>query len=78
MRERFERGEQEVNVDYWGQPKGGQPMCVRQTFIMTRDEDSAGGGDIMVMAVCKDITDQVRKQREQTQALQDALMQAQR
>ena len=32
----------------------------------------------MVMVVSKDITAQVRKQREQTQALQDALMQAQR
>ena len=75
LRERFEAGEMEVNVDYWGQPEDGQPVCVRQTFIMTRDED---GGDIMVMAVCKDITEQVRGQREQTQALQDALMQAQR
>ena len=75
LRERFEQGEMEINVDYWGRPGTGQPMCVRQSFIMTRDED---GGDIMVMVVCKDITAQVRKQREQTQALQDALMQAQR
>ena len=29
------------------------------------------------MVVSRDVTDQVRKQREQTQALQDALMQAQ-
>ena len=75
LRERFERGEMEVNVDYWGRPEQGQPMCVRQSFIMTRDD---GTGDIMVMVVSKDITEQVRKQREQTQALQDALMQAQR
>ena len=32
----------------------------------------------MVMVVSKEITEQVRKQREQTQALQDALLQAQR
>ena len=41
---------------------------------MTRDENT---GDIMVMVISKDITEQVRRQREQTQALQDALMQAQ-
>ena len=75
LKERFYRGEMEINVDYWGRPEAHQPMCVRQTFIMTPDDDT---GDIMVMVVSKDITDQVRKQREQTQALQDALMQAQR
>lgn len=41
---------------------------------MTQDYDT---GDIMVMVVSKEITEQVQKQREQTQALQDALMQAQ-
>ena len=45
---------------------------VRQSFIMTRDNDT---GDIMVMVVSKDITVQVQKQREQTQALQEALIQ---
>ena len=74
LRERFEQGEMEVNVDYWSRTGSGRPMCVRQSFIMTQDDSS---GDIMVMAVCKDITAQVQKQREQTQALQDALMQAQ-
>ena len=49
-------------------------MCVRQSFIMTRDYET---NDIMVMVVSKEITEQVQKQREQTQALQDALMQAQ-
>ena len=75
LKERFHQGEMEINVDYWGRPEARQPMCVRQSFIMTRDDDT---GDIMVMVVSKDITFQVRKQREQTQALQDALMQAQR
>ena len=47
---------------------------MRQSFIMTKDYDT---DDIMVMVVSKEITEQVQKQREQTQALQDALMQAQ-
>lgn len=41
---------------------------------MTKDYDT---DDIMVMVISKEITEQVQKQREQTQALQDALMQAQ-
>ena len=49
-------------------------MCVRQSYVMTRDNDT---DDIMVMVVTREITEQVRKQKEQTQALQDALMQAQ-
>lgn len=74
LKERFEQGEMEVNIDYWGQASPEQQMCVRQSFIMTRDNDT---GDIMVMVVSKEITEQVCKQREQTQALEDALMQAQ-
>ncbi|MDE5863227.1 MAG: hybrid sensor histidine kinase/response regulator, partial [Lachnospiraceae bacterium] len=74
LRERFEQGDQEVVVDYWAQVLADSQMCVRQSFIMTKDNDT---DDIMVMVVSRDITDQVRKQREQTQALQDALMQAQ-
>ena len=75
LRKRFEQGEMEVNVDYWGWAEDNSPMCVRQSFIMNREDDT---GDIMVMVVSKDITAQVQKQREQTRALQDALMQAQR
>ncbi|MCM1246787.1 MAG: hybrid sensor histidine kinase/response regulator, partial [Roseburia sp.] len=74
LRQRFEQGEAEVTVDYWAGVSGGRQMCVRQSFIMTRDEQT---DDIMVMVVSRDITVQVQKQREQTQALQDALMQAQ-
>ena len=74
LMERFEQGEAEVTVDYWGQVPEREPMCVRQSFIMTRDDKT---GDVMVMVVSKDITAQVQKQREQTQALQEALMQAQ-
>lgn len=71
---RFEQGEREVAVEYWGMASAQEQMCVRQSFVMARDDDT---GDIMAMVVSKDITDQVRRQREQTQALQDALMQAQ-
>ena len=70
----FERDEREVIAEYWAEGCGHDHMCVRQSFIMTRDDET---DDIMVMVVSRDITEQVRKQREQTQALQDALMQAQ-
>ncbi len=74
LKERFEQGDAEVNIDYWGWDFADKQMCVRQSFIMTPDYDT---GDIMVMVVSKEITEQVQKQREQTQALQDALVQAQ-
>lgn len=74
LKNAYEQGIAEVNIDYWGQAFGGRQICVRQTFIMTQDYDT---GDIIVMVVSKEITEQVQKQREQTQALQDALMQAQ-
>ena len=70
----YERGDKEVAAEYWGKGVNDSQMCVRQSFVMTEDEES---GDIIVMATSKDITEQVQKQREQTQALQDALMQAQ-
>lgn len=72
--ERFEQGDREVVADYWSEGFGSELICIRQSFAMTRDDNT---GDIMVMVVSKDITEQVRQQREQTQALQDALMQAQ-
>jgi signal transduction histidine kinase/CheY-like chemotaxis protein len=74
LKERFEQGEAEVVAEYWGMASEEEQMCVRQSFVMTQDYDT---GDIMVLVVSKDITDRVKRQREQTQALQDALMQAQ-
>ena len=74
LQKRFEQGDAQVDVDYWGQVSTDQQMCVRQSFIMTMDDDT---GDIMVMVVSNEITEQVQEQRAQTQALQDALMQAQ-
>ncbi len=74
LKECFERGQAEVDVEYWRRDFGEENICVCQSFIMTRDNET---NDIMVMVVAKDITESVKAQREQTQALQDALMQAQ-
>lgn len=74
LQECFDQGDAEVVVDYWSQSGEDEPMCVRQSFIMVKDSDTH---DVMVMAISKDITEQVQQQRAQTQALQDALMQAQ-
>ena len=70
----YEQGEREVIAEYWEGFSDQNQICVRQSFVMTKDEDT---GDIMVMVLSKDITEQVRKQREQTRALQEALVQAQ-
>lgn len=70
----FKNGTAEVNAEYWSTDSQGAQLCVRQSFIMTQDDDT---GDIMVLVVTRDITEQVRQQRQQTQALQEALMQAQ-
>ena len=74
LKERFGLGEAEINVDYWSASSSGSSLCIRQSFVMTQDYET---DDIMVMVVSKEITEQVQKKREQTQALQDALMQAQ-
>lgn len=74
LKKRFEQGDKEVILEYWGWASAENQMCVRQSFIMAEDYDT---DDIIVMVVSKEITEQVRKQKEQTQALQDALMQAQ-
>ncbi|MCI8327263.1 MAG: response regulator [Lachnospiraceae bacterium] len=74
LKECFEQGDTEVAVEYWGWISDEEQMCVRQSFVMTLDYDT---NDIIVLVVSKEITEQVQKQREQTQALQDALMQAQ-
>lgn len=70
----FEEGKHELVVEYWRKTSNGQKMCIRQSFFMTWDDETK---DIMAMVIIKEITGQVMKQREQMQALQDALMQAQ-
>jgi len=73
LRNCYAAGEREETVEYWSTDIKGEKLCVRQSFIMAKDE----GGDIMVMVIVKDVTKQVEKQQEQTRALQEALMQAQ-
>lgn len=79
LKECFRRGEAEVHAEYWSVDYEGNRMCVRQSFIMTleNNEGDENEGDILVMVVTRDITEQVRQQKEQTLALQEALMQAQ-
>lgn len=74
LKECFAAGEAEVSVEYWCKDIDDREICVRQSFLMTQDDRT---DDIIAMVVKKEITESVRKQREQTQALQDALMQAQ-
>lgn len=74
FRKCFDQGDTEINVEYWVENTQKEKVCIRESFIMTWDDDT---GDIMVMVVSKEITGQVRKQMEQTQALQDALLEAQ-
>ncbi|MBD5513615.1 MAG: response regulator [Lachnospiraceae bacterium] len=75
LKKSYEQGEGEVDIDFWckmGDEEG--QVCVRQSFFIAQDDIT---GDLIVMVVSRDITEQVIRQREQTQALQDALMQAQ-
>lgn len=74
LKECFEQGNAEVNVEYWTTDSHEERLCVRQSFLMTPEDET---GDIVVMVVTKDITQQVRQQKEQTLALKEALMQAQ-
>ncbi len=74
LKECFQHGNAEVNVEYWITDSSEERLCVRQSFIMTPEDET---GDIVVMVVTKDITEQVRQQKEQTLALKEALMQAQ-
>ena len=32
LKARYEQGDMEVDVDYWGQAEGVEPVCVRQSF----------------------------------------------
>ena len=74
LRQKFADGDPEVTVEFWSGDALGNTVCVRQSFIMTWDDETE---DLMVMAILKEITGQVKKQMEQTQALRDALAQAQ-
>lgn len=74
LKRRYERGEAEVDIEYWNVGFQEEKRCVRQSFIMTREDETE---NVMVMVVTKDITEQIRQQQEQTEALKEALLQAQ-
>lgn len=74
LRSKFEEGLTGVELDYWLTTSYNDLLCVRHSFYLTRDEMT---GDIVAMAIIKNITPQVMRQRQHTQALQEALMQAQ-
>ena len=40
LKERFARGEGEVDVEYWEQDPTGAQICVRQSFLMVQDDDT--------------------------------------
>ena len=73
MLELFEQGKRESVVEYWRESFEGDKVCIRQSFFMTRDDET---GDVMAMVIVKEITEQVKRQREQVRMLQDALAQA--
>jgi len=74
LREKFANGDPEVTVEFWCEDLLGRSACLQESFIMTWDDETE---DIMVMVIMKEITSRVKKQMEQTQALRDALAQAQ-
>lgn len=72
--EKFEQGSREFVIEYWRSTPAGNKICIRQSFFMTWDDEAK---NIMAMVIIKEITGQVLRQREQMQALQEALLQAQ-
>lgn len=74
LRDCFNHGKREAVIEYWINRPSGTKHCLRQSFFMTWDDET---NDIMAMVIIKEITEQVQRQREQVEALQDALIQAQ-
>lgn len=74
LKEIYENGKKEIDIDFWRHDAAGGEICVRQAFYIMRDETS---GDIMAMTVGRDITTQVKEQHNQRKALEDALLAAQ-
>lgn len=71
---KFEEGNKAVELDYWIKAPWGESYCLRQSLYMSKDDLS---GDIMALVMVRDITKEVEERDAQTQALRDALMQAQ-
>ncbi|MDE7479570.1 MAG: response regulator [Lachnospiraceae bacterium] len=73
--DRFSRKKTQSVIEYWTTEIDGKSLCIRETYYLTKDDET---GDVMALVVAKEITSQVNQQREQMHVLQEALEQAQR
>ncbi|MDE7231775.1 MAG: hypothetical protein K2N37_01680, partial [Lachnospiraceae bacterium] len=69
MLEAYERGENELVIEFEAEGPGEHPMVLRRTIILTKDESN---GDILALINAKDITEARRKDKEARKALLDA------
>ncbi|MDE6212186.1 MAG: response regulator, partial [Lachnospiraceae bacterium] len=69
MLEAYERGENELVIEFEAEGPNGQPIVLRRTILLTRDESN---GDILALINAKDITEARRKDKEAREALLDA------
>lgn len=74
LRQEFANGNLEVDLDFWVDDPEGMEICIRHAVYLSQDDFT---GDLMALAVARDITNLILKHRSQTKALQDALMLAQ-
>jgi signal transduction histidine kinase/CheY-like chemotaxis protein len=57
----YDNGEREPWYEYWTTDVLDKVICVRQSFLLTKEEDT---GDIVAFTVIKDITEQKNKEEE--------------
>ena len=69
MLEAYERGESELVIEFEAEGPNGQPVVLRRTILLTKDESN---GDILALINAKDITEARRKDKEARKALLDA------
>ena len=69
MLEAYERGENELVIEYEVEGPNEQPMVLRRTILLTKDESN---GDVLALINAKDITEVRRKDKEARKALLDA------
>lgn len=67
--EAYERGENELVIEFEIEGPNEQPMVLRRTILLTKDESN---GDILALINAKDITEARRKDKEAKKALLDA------
>lgn len=59
--EHYNKGEHMPEVTFWAKSFSGELRCHREIFFMTKDDNS---GDILALAIIKDITEQQKKADE--------------